>query len=174
MGKIEKENKEFKNKRIKIAYYIISFVFICIGTLFYFLGPKLGWFLTPSYTTLRTTKAPEVGFETDVPNYPLEFISDGYKFTRITEVKSVYWAWQFTVLNKSDKKCKITITFKLIDDDGFAISSSVGYGEAMADSTITIRGEGSIPISDLRRVSDRTWNIVYEKSYSSGFIPEGY
>jgi len=174
MGKIEKENKEFKNKKIKIPYYITLFVFICICALFYFLGPKLGWFLTPSYTTLRTTKAPEVGFETDIPNYPLEFISDGYKFTRITEVKSVYWAWQFTVLNKSDKKCKITVTFKLKDDDGFTISSSAGYGEAMADSTITIRGEGSIPISDLRRVSDRTWNIVYEKSYSSGFIPEGY
>ncbi|GAI96033.1 unnamed protein product [marine sediment metagenome] len=134
----------------------------------------MGWFLTPSYTTLRTTKAPEVNIETDIPNYPLEFISDGYKFTRITEVKSVYWAWQFTVLNKSDKKCKITVTFKLIDDDGFTISSSVGYGEAMADSTVTIKGEGSIPISDLRRVSDRTWNIVYEKSYNSGFMPEGF
>ena len=62
-------------------------MFICICALFYFLGPKLGWFLTPSYTTLRTTKAPEVGFETDIPNYPLEFISDGYKFTRIAEEK---------------------------------------------------------------------------------------
>ena len=174
MEKIEKENKEFKNKKIKIMYYIILFVFICICALFYFLGPKLGWFLTPSYTTLRTTKAPEVGFETDVPNYPLEFISDGYKFIRITEVKSVYWAWQFTVLNKSDKKCKITVTFILKDEDDITISSSFGYGEATAGSTITIRGEGSIPISDLRRVSGRTWNIVYEKSYSSGFIPEGF
>ena len=134
----------------------------------------MGWFLTPSYTTLRTTKAPEVGFETDVPNYPLEFISDGYKFTRITEVKSVYWAWQFTVLNKSDKKCKTTVTFKLKDDDGFTIGSSAGYGEAMADSTITIRGEGSIPVYDLKRVFNRAWEISYEKSYSSGFIPEGY
>jgi len=44
----------------------------------------------------------------------------------------------------------------------------------MADSTITIGGEGSIPISDLRRVSGRTWKIVYEKSYRSGYIPEGY
>jgi len=174
MEKIEKENKEFKNKKIKIPYYIILFVFICMCALFYFLGPKLGWFLTPFYITLRTTKAPEVGFETDVPNYPLEFISDGYKFTRITEVKSVYWAWQFTVLNKSDKKCKITVTFKLKDDDGFTISSSAGYGEAMADSTITIRGEGSIPVCDLKRVFNRAWEISYEKSYSSGFIPEGY
>jgi len=174
MEKIEKENKEFKNKEIKIPYYIILFGFICICALFYFLGPKLGWFLTPSYTTLRTTKAPEVNIETDVPNYPLEFISDGYKFVRITATKNVNWIWQFTVLNKSDKKCKITVTFKLKDDDGFTISSSAGYGEAMADSTITIRGEGSIPISDLRRVSGRTWNIVYEKSYSSGFIPKGY
>ena len=174
MGKIEKENKEFKNKKIKIPYYIILFVFICIAALFYFLGPKLGWFLTPSYTALRTTRSPEVGFETDVPNHPLEFISDGYKFTRITEVKSVYWAWQFTVLNKSDKKCKITVTFKLIDDNGFTISSSIGYGEATADSTITIRGESSIPVYDLKRVFNRAWEINYEKSYSSGFIPEGY
>jgi len=149
-------------------------VFICICAFFYFLGPKLGWFLTPSYTTLRTTKAPEVGIETDVPNYLLEFISDGYKFTRITEVKSVYWAWQFTVLNKSEKKCKITITFMLKDEDGITISSSVGYGEAAVGSTITIKGKGSIPISDLRRVSGRRWKIVYEKSYSSGFIPEGF
>ncbi len=141
---------------------------------FYFLGPELGWFLTPSYTTLRTTEAPEVNIETDIPGYPLEFISDGYKFTRITEVKSVYWAWQFTVLNKSDKKCKITITFKLIDDDGFTIGSSIGYGEATADSTITIRGEGNIPVRDLKRVFNRAWEISYEKSYSSGFIPEGY
>ena len=174
MAKIEKENKEFKNKKIKIMYYIILFVFICICALFYFLGPKLGWFLTPSYTTLRTTKAPEVGFETNVPNYPLEFISDGYKFTKITEVKSVYWVWQFTVLNKSNKKCKIMVTFKLIDDDGFTIGSSAGYGEAMADSTITIGGEGSIPFCDLERVFNRAWEISYEKIYTSGYIPEGY
>lgn len=174
MEKIEKENKEFKNKKIKILYYIILFVFICICALFYFLGPKLGWFLTPSYTTLRTTKAPEVGFETDIPNYPLEFISDGYKFTRITEAKSVYWVWKFTVLNKSNKKCKIEVTFILKDEDDITISSSAGYGEAIADSTITIGGEGSIPISDLRRVSGRAWKIVYEKIYRSGFIPKGY
>ncbi len=174
MEKIEKENKEFKNKKIKIMYYIILFVFICICALFYFLGPKLGWFLTPSYTTLRTTKAPEVGFETNVPNYPLEFISDGYKFTKITEVKSVYWVWQFTVLNKSNKKCKIMVTFKLIDDDGFTIGSSAGYGEAMEDSTITIGGEGSIPFCDLERVFNRAWEISYEKIYTSGYIPEGY
>jgi hypothetical protein len=49
-----------------------------------------------------------------------------------------------------------------------------GYGEAMADSTITIRGEGSIPVCDLKRVFNRAWEISYEKSYSSGFIPEGY
>jgi len=174
MKKIEKENKEFKKKKIRTTYYIILLVFICICALFYFLGPKLGWFLAPSYTTLRTTKAPEVGFETDMPNYPLEFVSDGYKFIRITEAKSVYWAWQFTVLNKSNKKCKITVTFKLIDDDGFTIGSSVGYGEAIADSTITIRGEGSIPFCDLKRVFNRAWEISYEKSYTSGFIPEGY
>jgi len=174
MEKIEKENKDFKNKKIKIPYYIILFLFICISALFYFLGPKLGWFLTPSYTTLRTTNAPEVKIETDIPNYPLEFISDGYKFTRITEVKSVYWAWQFTVLNKSDKKCKITVTFKLIDDEGFTINSSVGYGEAMADSTVTIRGEGHISVCDLKRVFNRAWEINYEKNYSSGFIPEDY
>ena len=109
-----------------------------------------------------------------MPNYPLEFISDGYKFTRITEVKSVYWVWQFTVLNKSNKKCKIMVTFKLIDDDGFTIGSSAGYGEAMADSTITIGGEGSIPFCDLKRVFNRAWEISYEKIYTSGFIPEGY
>jgi len=172
--KIEKENKEFKNKKIKITYYIILFVFICICALFYFLGPEYGWFLTPSYTTFRTTKAPEVGFETNLPNYPLEFISDGYKFTRITEEKNVYWVWQFTVLNKSNKRCKIMVTFKLIDENDSTISSSEGYGEAIADSTITIGGEGSIPISDLKRVSGRAWKIVYEKIYRSGFIPEGF
>lgn len=159
---------------MKITYYIILFVFICICALFYFLGPELGWFLTPAYTTLRTTKAPEVGFETDIPNYPLEFISDGYKFTRITEAKSVYWVWKFTVLNKSNKKCKIEVTFILKDEDDITISSSAGYGEVIADSTITIGGKGSIPISDLRRVSGRAWKIVYEKIYRSGFIPEGY
>lgn len=159
---------------MKITYYIILFVFICICALFYFLGPELGWFLTPAYTTLRTTKAPEVGFETDIPNYPLEFISDGYKFTRIAEAKSVYWVWKFTVLNKSNKKCKIEVTFILKDEDDITISSSAGYGEVIADSTITIGGEGSIPISDLRRVSGRAWKIVYEKIYRSGFIPEGY
>lgn len=171
---IEKENKEFKSKKIKILYYIILFVFIFICVLFYFSGPKLGWFLTPSYTTLRTTKAPEVGFEEVLPNYPLEFISDGYKFTGITEVKSVYWTWQFTVLNKSNKKCKITVTFILKDEEDIIVSSSMGYGEATAGSTITIRGEGSIPVCDLKRVFNRGWEISYEKSYSSGFIPEGH
>ena len=58
MEKIERENQEFKNKKMKILYYKILFVFICLSAIIYFLGPKLGWFLTPSYTTLRTTKAP--------------------------------------------------------------------------------------------------------------------
>ena len=159
---------------MKILYYKILFVFICLCVIIYFYGPKLGWFLTPSYTTLRTTKAPEVNIETDIPNYPLEFISDGYKFVRITETKNVDWIWHYTVLNKSEKKCKITVTFMLKDEDGKIINSSFGYGEAAAGSTITIKGEGSIPISDLGRVSGRTWKIVYEKSYSSGFIPEGF
>jgi hypothetical protein len=159
---------------MKILYYKILFVFICLCVIIYFYGPKLGWFLTPSYTTLRITKAPEVNIETDIPNYPLEFISDGYKFVRITETKNVDWIWNYTVLNKSEKKCKITITFMLKDEDGKIINSYFGYGEAAAGSTITIKGEGSIPISDLGRVSGRTWKIVYEKSYSSGFIPEGF
>jgi hypothetical protein len=174
MEKIERENKEYKNKKRKILYYKILFVFICLCVMIYFYGPKLGWFLTPSYTTLRTTKAPEVNIETDIPNYPLEFISDGYKFVRITATKNVNWIWQYTLLNKSEKKCKITVTFMLKDEDGNIINSSFGYGEAAAGSTITIRGEGRIPIGDLGRVSDRTWKIVYEKSYSSGFIPEGF
>jgi hypothetical protein len=173
MEKIERENKEFKNKKMKILYYKIVFLFICLCVIIYFLGPKLGWFLTPTYTTLRTTKAPEVNIGIDIPNYPLEFISDGYKFVRITATKNVNWVWQYTVLNKSEKKCKITVTFMLNDEDGITISSSFGYGEATAGSTITIRGEGSISISDLSRISGRTWKIVYEKSYSSGFIPEG-
>jgi len=173
MKKIKKENKKFKNKKIKILYYIILFGFIGICAFFYFLGPKLGWFLTPSYTALRITKAPEVSFKTDVPNYPLEFISDGYKFVGITEVKSVYWVWQFTVLNKSDKKCKIAVTFILKDENDITINSSYGYGEAVAGSIITIRGEGSFPVYDLKRVFNRAWEISYEKNYSSGFIPEG-
>jgi len=58
--------------------------------------------------------------------------------------------------------------------EGLTGQSLAGYGEAMADSTITIRGEGSIPVCDLKRVFNRAWEISYEKSYSSGFIPEGY
>jgi len=138
MEKIERENKEYKNKKRKILYYKILFVFICLCVMIYFYGPKLGWFLTPSYTTLRTTKAPEVNIETDIPNYPLEFISDGYKFVRITATKNVNWIWQYTLLNKSEKKCKITVTFMLKDEDGNIINSSFGYGEAAAGSTITI------------------------------------
>ncbi len=58
--------------------------------------------------------------------------------------------------------------------EGLTGQSLAGYGEAMADLIITIGGEGSIPISDLRRVSGRAWKIVYEKIYRSGFTPEGY
>jgi hypothetical protein len=58
--------------------------------------------------------------------------------------------------------------------EGLTGQSLAGYGEAAVGSTITIKGKGSIPISDLRRVSGRRWKIVYEKSYSSGFIPEGF
>jgi len=167
---IKKENKEhhddnlsleLRNKKTKPLYYIIGLIlFLCI--LAYFLGPKLGprlgWFLTPYYTTLRVSKAPNIWIDTDDPDYPLEFISDGYKFTNIVE-KRVNWVWQYTVLNKSDETLRVTVTFKLIDKDNFVISSSEENKYANEHSEITIEGAGSIPIYELNRVYDRTWNI---------------
>lgn len=104
---------------------------------FFIFRTKIRLVFTPSYTALRTTKTLEVGFKTDIPNHPLEFISDGYKFTRITEVKNVYRAWQFIVLNKSDKRCKIKVMFKLKGDDSFIMNSSTGYKETMKEGTIS-------------------------------------
>lgn len=167
---IKKENKEHyadnlgidpRNKKTKPLYYIIGLIlFLCI--LAYFLGPRLGWFLTPSYTTLRVSKAPNMWIDTDDPDYPLEFISDGYKFTNIVKER-VNWVWQYTVLNKSDKFLKVTVTFKLKDKDNFIISSSAEEGYAGKHSEITIKGEDSIPIYDLKRVYDNTWLISYRE-----------
>ena len=171
---IKKENKEHhddnlslepKNKKTKPLYYIIGLIlFLCI--LAYFLGPKLGprlgWFLTPSYTTLRVSKAPNVWIDIDDPDYPLEFTSDGYKFTNIVE-KRVNWVWQYTVLNKSDKKLRIAVEFKLEDRDNFIISSSAEEKYVEKHSEITIKGGNSIPIYELNRVYDRTWTINYYK-----------
>jgi hypothetical protein len=169
---IKKENKEHhddnlglepRNKKTKPLYYIIGLIlFLCI--LAYFLGPKLGtrlgWFLTPSYTTLRVSKAPNVWIDIDDPDYPLEFISDGYKFTNIVE-KRVNWVWQYIVLNKSDKKLRIAVEFKLKDRDNFIISSSTEEKYVEKHSEITIKGGNSIPIYELKRVYDRTWTINY-------------
>jgi len=166
----KKENKEHHddnlildpgNEKTKILYYIMGLIlFLCV--LAYFLGPRLGWFLTPSYTTLRVSKAPNIRIDTDDPDYPLEFISDGYKLTNIVKER-VNWVWQYIVLNKSDKFLKVTVTFKLIDKDNFTISSSIGEGYADKHSEITIKGEDNIPIYDLKRVYDKTWNISYSE-----------
>jgi len=137
----------------------------------YFLGPKFGWFLTPPYTTFRVVAAPDKHIYQKISEYPLEFISDSYRFIRIIDRKIVHWEWQFTVLNKSDTKCKITVTFILIDKNGEIISSSMRYGEAMAESTITLWGEGTLSIDNLARVSGRVWDIKYEKSIGKGYIP---
>jgi hypothetical protein len=51
--------------------------------------------------------------------------------------KNAYWAWQFIVLNKSDKKCKILVTFKLKGDDSFIMGFSIGYKEKMKEGTIS-------------------------------------
>lgn len=170
---IKKENKEHYNDNLsldprnkkKSLYYIIGLIlFLCI--LAYFLGPRLGprlgWFLTPSYTTLRVSKAPDIWIDTDDPDYPLEFISDGYKFTNIVKER-VNWVWQYTLLNKSDKFLTATVTFKLIDKDNFIISSSAEDKYVDKHSEITIKGEGSIPIYELKRVYGRTWSISYRE-----------
>jgi len=169
---IKRENKEHhddnlslepRNRKTKLLYYIIGLIlFLCM--LAYFLGPKLGprlgWFLTPSYTTLRVSKAPNIWIDTDDPDYPLEFISDGYKFTNIVE-KRVNWVWQYTVLNKSDKKLRIAVEFKLKDKDNFIISSSAAEEYVEKHSEITIKGGDSIPIYELKRVYGSTWTISY-------------
>lgn len=172
----EKENKEHynnnlglnpKNKKTKPSYFIPGLIlFLCI--LAYFLGPRLGWFLTPSYTTLRVS-SPGTQINTDDPDYPLEFISDGYKFTSITKDR-VNWVWQYTVLNKSDRKLKVSVTFKLMDKDNFIISSSYykgmfSVGENVVDknSDFKIKGEGNIPIYDLKRVHHRSWSLGYSE-----------
>ena len=171
---IKKENKEHHddnlsletiNKKTKPLYYIIGLIlFLCI--LAYFLGPSLGtrlrWFLTPSYTELRISKAPNKWIDTDDPDYPLEFISDGYKFTNIVKER-VNWVWQYTVLNKSDKKLEITVNFKLKDKDNFIISSSAEKGHADKHSEITIKGGDNIPIYELNRVYGSTWTISYHE-----------
>lgn len=154
------------NKKTKSLYYILGLIlFLCV--IAYILGPRLGWFLTSSYTTLRISKASDTYYiDADDPDYPLEFISDGYKFTNIVE-KQINWVWEYTVLNKSDKTLKITVTYKLIDKDDFIIISSTGEGYASKNSDknseITIKGEGSIPIYDLNRVYDNTWSISYSE-----------
>jgi len=131
------------------------------------MGPKLGLFLTPSYTTLRTTKTPSVIIDTDDPNYPLKFIYDGYKFTKIVEgTKDVEWVWQYTVLNNSNKGYTVSVTFKLMDVDNFVISSSSERIWVNPYSEDTIIGGSSFSIYDLKRVHDRTWSI----NYSSGNI----
>ena len=167
---IKKENKEHhddnlsldpRNKKTKPLYYIMGLIlFLCIFA--YFLGPRLGWFLTPSYTTLRVTKAPGTFLKTDDPDYPLEFISDGYKFINIVK-EQVNWVWQYTVLNKSDKFLTVTVAFKLKDKDNFIICSSSNDEYANKHSEITIKGEGSIPIYELKRVYDRTWGVSYHE-----------
>ena len=165
---IKKENKEHhddnlsldpKNKKTKPLSYMIGLIlFLCV--LAYFLGPRLGWFLTPSYTALKISNAPNKWIDTDDPDYPLEFISDGYKFTSIVKDR-VNWVWQYTVLNKSDKNLKITITFKLKDKDSFIIGSSVESGYADKHSEITIKGGDNIPTYELNRVYGPTWTISY-------------
>jgi len=156
-------NLDPRNKKTKPLYYIVGLIlFLCI--LAYFLGPRLGprlgLFLTPAYTTLRVSKAPNTWIDTDDPNYPLEFISDGYKFTNIVK-KRVNWVWQCTLLNKSDNILGVTVTFKLIDKDNFIISSSIEENRVNKNSEITIEGASSIPLYELNRVYDRTWNINY-------------
>jgi len=171
---IKKENKEqrddnlsFKPRNIKtkpLYYIIVLILFLCI--LAYFLvpglGPRLRWFLTPSYTTLRVSKAPDTRIDTDDPDHPLEFISDGYKFTNIVKER-VNWVWEYTVANKSDKNLKITVNFKLKDKDNFIISSSTEGGYADKHSEITIKGGDSIPTYELNRVYDSTWTISYRE-----------
>ena len=71
------------------------------------------------------------------------------------------WVWQCTLLNKSDNILRVTVTFKLIDKDNFVISSSIEENSVNKCSEITIEGAGSIPIYELNRVYDRTWNINY-------------
>lgn len=171
---IKKENKEHhddnlslvpRNKKIKPLHYIMGLIlFFCIFV--YFLGPRLGWFLTPSYTTLRTTKAPGVCIDTNRLNYPLKFISDGYKFTKITkETKDVSWVWQYTVLNNSKDGIEVSVTFKLIDVDNFVISSSSNREWVRPYSEVTIRGSNGFSIYDLKRVYNRTWSIDYYTTF---------
>ena len=176
----KKENKKYddnlsldiRNKKVRLLYYTGSIIFICFVV--YFLGPKLGLFLTPSYTTLRTTKAPGVRINIDNPNYPLKFISDGYKFTKITEgegTKYVEWVWQYTVLNNSNKAHKVSVNFKLIDIDSFVISYSQENTWVSPYSEVTIRGKSSFSFYDLKRVYGRTWSIDYSSYYGEFILP---
>jgi hypothetical protein len=138
----------------------LIFIIIIICYIIYSFGPKLGLFLTPSYTNLKIRKAPNVRIDTDDPDYPLEFVSDGYKFTKISNGR-VYWVWQYTVHNKSKETHTVKVSFALTDSDSFEIDSSSNEGRVYPGKDATIRGASNFPSYDLRRVAKNSWKISY-------------
>ena len=122
--------------------------------------------------------------ETEVPNYPLEVISDGYKMIRVYRVETgprkvnefpfeniVEWGWKMTIKNKSYEAVRVNIAYELLDKDSFVIASdkTPGYGYIIeehlpetyigAGKTSTIQHMSSIPHKKAQNVYGSKWHI---------------
>ena len=104
------------------------------------------------------------------PDYPLKASGDGYKMIKVikdydTEGEHlitrdvVEWGWVYKVENISDEREYVTVTYKLIDEDGFVISTDSESDYVRAGETVSIRSTSTFLIDDLSRVNNSTWNI---------------
>ncbi|MDP8208270.1 MAG: hypothetical protein P9L92_16510 [Candidatus Electryonea clarkiae] len=112
----------------------------------------------------------------DDPNYPLEHIEDSYRLVRAYRTSKqkygngyvenaenlIDWRWKYEVRNKSDKLLYVTVTYKLVDKEGFLITSSVSSDYVKPFSTTIIKRESNMEFRNSKLLYSRHWSIGYE------------
>lgn len=87
-----------------------------------------------------------------------KIISDGFKLLniyKISDLTYVDWGWKVTVVNNSDNIYDVSLTYTLLDDDGFElVESKNDYLSISPGETRTYQKENRTNFFDFKRVSN--------------------
>lgn len=167
---VEENNNIFLFSILKSNLVLIVLGIIILSFGFHYFAPRFG-ILSPLDMRWRETSAPDVRIDTDDEDYPVEFVSDGYRFYDIVELengelKFARWEWKYVVENVSDEVLSVEVSFLLLDEIGTTLDSDTEDTDLRGISPgekEVIRGKSHLPLRHLRKVEDRSWQISVDR-----------
>jgi hypothetical protein len=109
----------------------------------------------------------ELGSGTWEPQWPIEVLSGGHKLIAIREqrqrrgdnpasadlvTQQIEWGWRAVMRNNGQVGGTLYLTYEVLDPDSFVVSTSDVTQFLHPGNTVSVRGNGFVPIEDRKRL----------------------